>query len=97
MQINTAAMGEVCPTHLQQVKASNRLLALQLPTPQMLKALPSCNLALPPAPLCPCRALYYDPSNRWTTRGIIAGFAIMAGSLVLLGLWDPALQSSPSQ
>eukprot|EP00878_Enallax_costatus_P017386 GHUV01018260.1.p2 GENE.GHUV01018260.1~~GHUV01018260.1.p2 ORF type:complete len:125 (+),score=31.32 GHUV01018260.1:267-641(+) len=35
------------------------------------------------------RALHYDPSNKYATTGMFAGMGIMAGSLVLLGLWEP--------
>lgn len=35
-----------------------------------------------------CRALSFDPSNKYTTHGVFAGMAVMAVSLVLLSLWD---------
>jgi hypothetical protein len=34
------------------------------------------------------RAISFDPANKWTTRGVFAGMAIMALSMVLLSLWD---------
>lgn len=38
--------------------------------------------------LAVCRALSFDPSNKYTTPGVFVGMGIMAISLVLLSLWD---------
>lgn len=39
----------------------------------------------------PCRALAFDPSNRYTTLGVFVGMGIMAFSLILLSLWDSSV------
>jgi hypothetical protein len=38
-----------------------------------------------------CRALSFDPGNKYTTVGVFVGMGIMALSLVLLSLWDTSM------
>lgn len=38
-----------------------------------------------------CRALSFDPGNKYTTVGVFVGMGIMALSLLLLSLWDTSM------
>lgn len=46
----------------------------------------NCTQWLAAAAAATCRALQYDPRNRYAAHGIFAGMGIMALSLLLLGL-----------
>lgn len=51
----------------------------------------ACPVAFSVFAVHPRRAISFDPTNKWTTRGVFVGMGIMALSLVLLSLWDTSV------